>query len=95
MITYVREVPEADENAIQEEAAHIRAHLSSICHPDDDECAYANEVNITFSYHEGNVMITGIIDRQPDAPYLHEGFDPAAEPRNVKFTPYFPVGAFQ
>lgn len=90
MLTYAREVPEGNEAAVQNAADHVRAHLSSVVSPDDDENAYSAEVVITFSYRDGNVYIAGAIDREPDASYLKHDYDPNAEQRHYTFTPYYP-----
>jgi hypothetical protein len=55
---------------------HVRAHLSSVASPDDDEHAYAGEVRINYQVEENGIRVQGEIDREPDAPYLRDDFDP-------------------
>jgi hypothetical protein len=55
---------------------HVRAHLSSIASPDDDENLYAREVRITYQVEENGIRVHGELDREPDAPYLRDDFDP-------------------
>jgi hypothetical protein len=80
---YRRDVPRDDQAAILAEAAHVRAHLSACCHPDDDEDALAGQVTVTATAHpDGDpelVSVVGEIDAEPDAPYLREGYDPGAD----------------
>lgn len=77
---YRRDVPVNSRAAIDAETAHVRAHLSAVTHPDDDPNARADEVSIEIVAHvDGDpalVSIIGQIDAEPDAPYLHEDYDP-------------------
>jgi hypothetical protein len=82
---YRRDVPRDDQDAIDAETAHVRAHLSACCDPGDDEDARADEVTVTVTVvdhvngHPYLVSIVGEIDAEPDAPYLREGYDPDAD----------------
>lgn len=88
---YRRDVPRDDQPAIDAETAHVRAHLSACCDPDDDADARAGDVTVTVAEHvDGNpylVSIIGEIDAEPDAPYLRDDYDPDAE-APVEFVPY-------
>jgi hypothetical protein len=90
-VKYRRDVPRDDQEAIDAETGHVRAHLSACCDPDDDETALAEHVTVTVVEHpDGHpylVSIVGEIDAEPDAPYLRDDYDPDAEPP-VEFTPW-------
>jgi hypothetical protein len=77
MRTYSKFVPfQTDPEALLATEQHVRAHLSSVAAPDDDEDRYASEVQIRLTSSESGVLVQGTLDREPDAPYLREGFDP-------------------
>lgn len=88
---YRRDVPADDRAAIDAETEHVIAHLSSCCDPDDDEDALRDQVSVEVVAHVDSdpalVSIVGQIDAEPDAPYLRDDYDPAAE-TPVAFTPY-------
>jgi hypothetical protein len=56
--------------------AHVRAHLSSIAAVDDSPTTYADAVRITRTDVDDGVLVTGELDAEPDAPYLHPGWTP-------------------
>ncbi|HEX6471147.1 MAG TPA: hypothetical protein VF069_18755 [Streptosporangiaceae bacterium] len=59
---------------------HVREHLSSVCHPDDDGEAYAHEVSIVRTPLDGGgLRLTGSIAREPVADYLRDDFDPEGD----------------
>ena len=78
MLIYSRFVAfEASEpNAVRTTENHVRAHLSSVASPDDDEDRYFHEVQIRLEVQESGVKVHGSLDREPVAPYLRDDFDP-------------------
>lgn len=79
MIQHSRFVPfQVDAEAMLATERSVRAHLSAVASPDDDEDRYVDDVEIRFETHENGILITGSLDREPDAPYLRDGFDPYA-----------------
>lgn len=55
---------------------HIRAHLSAIATEDDDPDTFAEDVRIEYEMGPDYVRVTGILEAEPTAPYLRDGFDP-------------------
>lgn len=94
---YRRDVPRSDQDAIDAETEHVRAHLSACCNPDDDEHALADQVTVTVTDHvDGDpdlVSVIGDIAAEPAAPYLRDDYEPDAEPAAVEFTPYEEPGS--
>lgn len=78
MLTHSRFVPfgtPADNILATED--HVRAHLSAVASPDDDEQRYADEVEITHvTLGTRGIRISGTLDRDADAPYLRDDWDP-------------------
>jgi len=69
--------------------AHVRAYLSAVADPNDDETTYFDEVRIRHEdppvgdgvAHENptegdGVLVVGELDAEADAPYLRPGFTP-------------------
>lgn len=73
MLRYSRWSPP---EAVDEVEAHVRAHLSSVAHPDDNPADFAELVEITRQEQDGGVLIIGQLDADPIAPYLLQGFHP-------------------
>lgn len=87
---YRRDVPAGVDLA--EVARHVVAHLAGATHPDDDPGPYSHDVAVTVGYHDERpselVTVVGEIDGEPDASYLREGYDPAADHAEITFTPF-------
>ena len=75
-LRYARWSPLDQVDAIE---AHVRAHLSSVADGGDDPDAHAADVRISREDSEGGVLITGVLDAEPDAPYLRPDFTPEAD----------------
>lgn len=77
MIAHSRFVPfGAEPEALLATEAHVRAHLSSVASPDDSEIEYADQVSIVLRTQNDGVLVYGVLDQEPDAPYLRDDFDP-------------------
>lgn len=79
MIRYRRDAPAADQSSIDATVAHVRAHLSAVADADDDPRTHADNVVITIEPHSDDpelLSVTGVLDAEPDAPYLRSDFDP-------------------
>jgi hypothetical protein len=74
---------------VPEVEAHVRAYLSAVADPDDDETTFADEVRIRHvdppegddalgheNLTKGGVLVVGELDAEADAPYLRPGFTP-------------------
>ena len=75
---------------VPEVEAHVRAYLSAVADPNDDETTYADEVRIRHVdppedddgvAHEiptegDGVLVVGELDAEANAPYLLPGFTP-------------------
>ncbi len=75
---------------VPEVEAHVRAYLSALADPDDDETTYADEVRIRHQdpaedevgiHHDaptvvGGVVVVGELDAEANAPYLRSDFSP-------------------
>lgn len=75
-----------DGQALEEAKQDVRAHLSAVVDPDDDEERHADRVRVWVDdWHDEDagdllgVKVNGEIDADPDAPYLREDFDPEDE----------------
>jgi hypothetical protein len=69
--------------------AQVRAHLSAIATEDDNPATHAAEVRIEQADDDnGDVLVIGELDAEPNAPYLRPGFTPeqdiAANPLTVE-----------
>jgi hypothetical protein len=91
-VRYRRDVPREDLVGLAAEVEHIRDHLASVAHPDDDPQPWRGQVIVTLSDHvDGDallVSVTGELDAEPDAPYLRPGYDPDLDDDGTRFTPY-------
>lgn len=86
LITYSQFVADAaPPGGLDATIAHVRAHLSSVAHPDDFAHAYAAEVKIERRRQEGGVLIVGTLAREPHAPYLKMGYDPWAGDTGARY----------
>lgn len=89
---YRRDVRHDDLAAIVAEWEHIVAHLSSIAAEDDDPETNADDVRVTIGAHvDGDpemVSILGTLDAEPNAPYLREDYNPAADDDGTPFPRY-------
>lgn len=88
MIVHSRFVPfDASADELLATEVHVRAHLSSVASADDSETEYADEVSVVHRDQDDGVLVYGVLDREPNAPYLREDFDPeqdvAANPLSV------------
>jgi len=78
-------------DAVPEVEKHVRAHLSAVAAPDDDEAAHFDEVRIRHEdppadvdeariRHDDpdgeGVLVIGELDAEPVASYLRAGFTP-------------------
>ncbi len=80
-IDYVRDVPADDETALELETAHVRAQLSAIAEEDDDPETNADDVQVFVRTHPEDptlLRIVGLLDAEPNAPYLRDDYDPLA-----------------
>lgn len=78
---YVRDIPRNDPAALEQERAHVIAHLSAVASADDDPETNADDVRVTVIDHPERadlLRIVGDLDAQPDAPYLRADFNPLA-----------------
>ncbi len=81
-IDYVRDVPADDEMALELETAHVRAQLSAIAEEDDDPETNADDVQVFVRTHPEDpdqLRIVGLLEAEPNAPYLRPDYDPLAE----------------
>ncbi len=81
-ITYARDVPRDDAEALEAEKAHVVAQLSAIAEEDDDPETNADDVQVFVRNHPDDpdlVRIVGLLDAEPNAPYLRPDYDPLAE----------------
>ncbi len=81
-IDYVRDVPVNDEAALAAETEHVRAQLSAIAEEDDDPATNADDVQVFTRQHPDDptlLRIVGLLDAEPNAPYLRPDYDPLAE----------------
>ncbi len=81
-IDYVRDVPADDETALDAERAHVVAQLSAIATEDDDPETNADDVQVFTRQHPDDptlLRIVGLLDAEPNAPYLRPDYDPLAE----------------
>lgn len=77
MIVHSRFVSlDADADELLATEDHVRAHLSSVASVDDSETEYADEVSVVQRARDDGVLVYGVLDREPNAPYLREDFDP-------------------
>lgn len=86
---YRRDVPSGTD--LGEVARHIVEHLAGAVAPNDDPAHGRHEVRVEVRPHADDpdmLTVTGEIDGEPDAPYLHTDFDPATDHPEIKFTPY-------
>lgn len=80
-MTYTRDVPDGDPDALAAERAHVVAHLSAVADADDDPDTHADDVDVTVDPHPdtpGMLRITGRLDAAPVADYLTPGYNPFA-----------------
>lgn len=92
-ITHVRWVPDgAGSRAVERTEAHVRAHLSSVADPQDDPRRYAGQVRVEHEAGDGGRTIRGVLDRDPDAPYLFADFDLDADAGRYAFVAPVPDG---
>ncbi len=81
-IDYVRDVPANDEAALEAETAHVIAQLSAIASEDDDPETNADDVQVFIRTHPDDptqLRIVGLLDAEPNAPYMRPDYDPLAE----------------
>ncbi len=81
-ITYSRDVPRDDAEALEAETAHVVAQLSAIAAEDDDPETNADDVQVFVRTHPDDpnqLRIVGLLDAEPNAPYLRPDYDPLAE----------------
>jgi hypothetical protein len=78
MIIHSRFVPfDADADELLATEEHVRAHLSSVASVNDSETEYADEVSVVQRAQDDGVLVYGVLDREPNAPYLRDDdFDP-------------------
>lgn len=78
MIRYIRDAPlNTPDEVLDQVAAHVRAHLSAVASADDDPEVFADYVQITQEIIPYQcVRISGVLDAEPDASYLRDGYDP-------------------
>lgn len=73
-------------------ARHIVEHLAGAIDPDDDPGEHREEVHVgVYEHIDGDpdmVTVIGEIPGLPDAPYLREDYDPAADHADIAFKPY-------
>lgn len=55
---------------------HVRAHLSAVADGSDSPTSRAGEVRLRHDDDDDGVLVTGELDAEADAPYLHPGFTP-------------------
>lgn len=80
-------------DVLADTVAHLRAHLSSIADPDDDEDTHAADVHVELHKQPDGILVVGYLaDAQPDAPYLREGYDPDTDHTGHTFTRWVPDG---
>ena len=80
MIPYTRDLPEdATQDIVDAAVAHVRAHLSSVAAHDDDPETNADDVMVRTEHRDGRIWIIGVLDAEPDAPYLKADYDPYAK----------------
>ena len=62
--------------------AHVRDHVAAIADADDDPATRAEDVVVLHRpADDGGLLVVGMLDAEPDAPYLRPGYDPEAEAR--------------
>ena len=84
---YTRDLPEdADQAAVDEATAHVRAHLSAVASADDNPDTSADDVLVRTEPRAGRLFIIGELNAEPDAPYLRPGFDPEDDVRGNPLT---------
>jgi hypothetical protein len=77
MLTHSRLVPfGAEPEVLDATEDHVRNHLSSVASAEDSETEYADEVSIVQRIQDDGVLVYGVLDREPVAPYLQDDFDP-------------------
>jgi len=82
--------PQTPQRVVDEVAAHVRAELSASAAEDDDPTTHADDVLVHIYplaagavdtitgevYESACILVRGILDRPPAAPYLKAGYDP-------------------
>lgn len=78
MIRYIRDAPLGTSDEVLDQVeAHVRAHLSAVASETDDPEVFADYVQITQEVIPYEcIRIAGVLDAEPDAPYLRHGYDP-------------------
>lgn len=93
-LTYSRSIHRDASPAHREEIeAQIRCHLSAQADPGDDEQALASHVVIGSRKTDGDLVITGFLDAEPQAAYLRADFDPDGESEPFEYQPFSPQEA--
>ncbi len=80
-ITYARDVPRDDAEALEAAKAHVVAQLSAIAEEDDDPETTADDVQVFVRNHPDDpdlIRIVGLLDAEPNAPCLRDDYDPLA-----------------
>ena len=86
---YRQDVPHGTD--VHEVAQHVAEHLAGAVDPDDDPRNHAHRVQILVGPHperDDLIAVVGEIPGEPNAPYLYEGYDPAADHHDIAFTPF-------
>ena len=82
MIEYQRDIPiDSPEDVIEATRAHVRENIATIADADDDPTMHADQVRVWAARHPEDptlLRIEGVLDAEPDAPYLKPDHDPLA-----------------
>lgn len=63
--------------AADAEETHVRDQLAAVADADDDPASRRDDVHVyRVEEPDGRLTIVGVLDAEPDAPYLRPGYDP-------------------